>query len=540
AGAGDIYATFATANTETLCWDASGASLITDCTSLSKFKENVQDLSLLGLATVMQLKPREYDWIGKEEGIRHDLGFVAEEVEAVNPLLASYNYDKDGVLMLNGVKYDRMSALFALSLQEIGQRIDLTSAPTSTPSLVLDYAGNVGIGIQAPSFKLQVAGDVAAQAFVNVSTQEAKKDISFLGASEEEGILAKITGTSVATYYYNDEQECGMELGTWNLELGGLNPSSNNQAPSSPKCAKRLGLIAEQAPAEVLSFDGKGVDLYKMVSFAWAGIKAQQGEIDSLSVRVSALESGNSIGPISPISPITNTLKQVFVVAKATLATITNAMSGWVNGVLAENTVLVIENETAGEITYKTFGVESGREEIVASGSATLTYADDTQTNADGQRVVRARVKFDESFVSIISDPNDPNLHPNDANIKVIVTPTSRLNGGLYVHEKSRFGFEVRQINAQDEGGTFDWLVIARKRGAEGAAISPIEPISPIGPIEEVAPPPAVVEPAPATVEPAPVEEATTTPPQEISPISPIGPIIQEESAPPAAEELVQ
>ncbi len=32
AGAGNIFATFATANTERLCWDASGASLITDCT----------------------------------------------------------------------------------------------------------------------------------------------------------------------------------------------------------------------------------------------------------------------------------------------------------------------------------------------------------------------------------------------------------------------------------------------------------------------------------------------------------------------------
>ena len=67
AGAGQIYATFSTANTETLCWDASGASLITDCTSLSKFKENVTDLGLNWIQTIMQLKPREYDWKGKEE-----------------------------------------------------------------------------------------------------------------------------------------------------------------------------------------------------------------------------------------------------------------------------------------------------------------------------------------------------------------------------------------------------------------------------------------------------------------------------------------
>lgn len=120
AGAGDIYATFATANTETLCWDASGASLITDCTSLRKFKENIIDLKLEGINTVMKLKPREFDWKGKEEGIRHDLGFVAEEVNEVNSLLASYSIrdEKTKKAELNGVKYERMVALITKAMQE--------------------------------------------------------------------------------------------------------------------------------------------------------------------------------------------------------------------------------------------------------------------------------------------------------------------------------------------------------------------------------------------------------------------------------------
>jgi hypothetical protein len=123
AGAGQVYATFAVSgNSETLCWDNSGASLITDCTSLSKFKENVTPLGLSGLETVMQLSPREYDWIGKEEGIKHDLGFVAEEVEAVSPLLASYSI-RDGVVELNGVKYERMTALIVKAIQEMWGKI---------------------------------------------------------------------------------------------------------------------------------------------------------------------------------------------------------------------------------------------------------------------------------------------------------------------------------------------------------------------------------------------------------------------------------
>jgi hypothetical protein len=123
AGAGQVYATFAVSgNSETLCWDNSGASLITDCTSLSKFKENVTPLGLSGLETVMQLSPREYDWIGKEEGIKHDLGFVAEEVEAVSPLLASYSI-RDGVVELNGVKYERMTALIVKAIQEMWGKV---------------------------------------------------------------------------------------------------------------------------------------------------------------------------------------------------------------------------------------------------------------------------------------------------------------------------------------------------------------------------------------------------------------------------------
>ncbi|MBI2057956.1 MAG: tail fiber domain-containing protein, partial [Candidatus Yanofskybacteria bacterium] len=145
AGAGDIYATFATANTETLCWDASGASLITDCSSLSKFKENVQDLSLPALETLMKLKPREYDWIGKEEGIRHDLGFVAEEVNEISPLLASYNYDNDGVLLLNGVKYERMSALLTKGIQELNLKIASLSAQVVVQNQNSGDSGTINI-----------------------------------------------------------------------------------------------------------------------------------------------------------------------------------------------------------------------------------------------------------------------------------------------------------------------------------------------------------------------------------------------------------
>ena len=71
-----------------------------------------------------------------------------------------------------------------------------------------------------------------------------------------------------------------------------IHSNNSNEFVDLNRCgAKRLGLIAEEAPKEVLSANGKGVDLYKMVSFAWAGMKAQQGQIDKIKMDIEELRS---------------------------------------------------------------------------------------------------------------------------------------------------------------------------------------------------------------------------------------------------------
>jgi hypothetical protein len=59
----------------------------TTITSISdqRFKENIRDLDD-GLATVMALKPRKFDWkTGKGKDIKNDRGFIAQEFEQVLP-----------------------------------------------------------------------------------------------------------------------------------------------------------------------------------------------------------------------------------------------------------------------------------------------------------------------------------------------------------------------------------------------------------------------------------------------------------------------
>ncbi len=91
-----------------------------------------------------------------------------------------------------------------------------------------------------------------------------------------------------------------------------------------------------------------------------------------------------------------------------------------------------------------TYGVDSTRGEIQLSGSSKMVNGE-------------ARVFFDFSFSSIISDT---------AQIRVIITPTSTMQGQLYIDTKSQYGFVAKELNSQDTG-SFDWLVIARRKGFE-------------------------------------------------------------------------
>ncbi len=162
------------------------------------------------------------------------------------------------VLIFINLGYDRMPPVI-VSGSPRGIFSDLDSiaynySSASAPAVSIDESGKVGIGTTSPAYKLEVAGDIGANAFINISTEQAKKDINFLSDADYETILGQIASTNVATYGYRSD----MTNKTY------------------------MGLIAEEAPREILSVDGQGVDLYKMSSFLWAGVKAQQKQINEL------------------------------------------------------------------------------------------------------------------------------------------------------------------------------------------------------------------------------------------------------------------
>jgi hypothetical protein len=123
--------------------DLGGIYGIGHCTSLQRYKDNTVNLNM-DIATLRQLRPVEFDW--NIDAHQHDIGFIAEEVEAVNPLLAEYS---NGVL--SGVAYNKLPVLLTRSVQQLDvqvQDIDarLTAVESGNFSGSLSVVNDVYIG----------------------------------------------------------------------------------------------------------------------------------------------------------------------------------------------------------------------------------------------------------------------------------------------------------------------------------------------------------------------------------------------------------
>lgn len=94
------------------------------CSSSKRYKEAIADLPP-SLDAVLALRPVSYHW--KATGMP-DIGFVAEEVAELDERLITYN-DKGEI---EGVKYERLSALLASAVQEMAAREQLQAREIDT------------------------------------------------------------------------------------------------------------------------------------------------------------------------------------------------------------------------------------------------------------------------------------------------------------------------------------------------------------------------------------------------------------------------
>ena len=82
-------------------------------------KENITDMKY-GLDTVMQLRGVEYDWKREDKG--HDVGVLAQEVEAVVPELVK---EVDGLRgKFKAVDYNKLVPILIESIKELKIELD--------------------------------------------------------------------------------------------------------------------------------------------------------------------------------------------------------------------------------------------------------------------------------------------------------------------------------------------------------------------------------------------------------------------------------
>lgn len=109
-----VFPTLDTGGVTSLCRNASDR--ISFCSSSLRYKNNVSAFNS-GLELVKRLRPVSFNW---KEGGMLDLGLVAEEVAAVEPLLTTTNTKGE----VEGVKYDRVGVVLVNAVKEQQEEIE--------------------------------------------------------------------------------------------------------------------------------------------------------------------------------------------------------------------------------------------------------------------------------------------------------------------------------------------------------------------------------------------------------------------------------
>lgn len=200
---GNVNVALPNASATTIC--RSGNQLTT-CSSLGKYKDNQQSLSF-GLDALMQLRPVEFDWNINDK--QHDLGFIAEEVASVNPLLGEYEL---GGTKLIGVKYGHMTALIVKGIQEQQTQIQAIKNIQNN-TMVLQTLQNLSISDDGD---LAITGGPS-----NYQVTYRNQPINNLIASAR-GVIGSLRAGIISAEQINSESGLFANLNVQNLKVGGL------------------------------------------------------------------------------------------------------------------------------------------------------------------------------------------------------------------------------------------------------------------------------------------------------------------------------
>ena len=132
----------------------------------------------------------------------------------------------------------------------------------SNDVILVNGGGKVGVDVVNPTYRLQLpnttgaGGEGRANQWTTYSSREEKRDIAALEDEEYGAVLKKIKEMDLFYYRYKNQEDE----------------------------RRYLGVIAEEAPNQIVTRDRKGLSLSEFAAFAIAGIKAQQAIIEVLKI----------------------------------------------------------------------------------------------------------------------------------------------------------------------------------------------------------------------------------------------------------------
>ncbi len=169
-------------------------------TSSARYKHDIQTLNAgTAIDMLKQLRPVSFEY-NNIPGMRY--GLIAEEVNAVNPLLVSF--DKEG--QPNTVRYITMVPLIIQAVQELQAQINILNSSSGS--------GLGGLSLESILSSLESLGMKISQGIIYVKDLEANSVKTKVLKAEQIEMLDKATGETYCTW---------IENGEWSKTLGVCN-----------------------------------------------------------------------------------------------------------------------------------------------------------------------------------------------------------------------------------------------------------------------------------------------------------------------------
>ena len=90
-----------------------------------RLKDNIKESEVIALDAINQMQVRQFDWKKERGGWHQDIGFVADELEEIDPKLAlGGGYDENGEMDVKQINSPYLLNYAIKAIQELSAKVD--------------------------------------------------------------------------------------------------------------------------------------------------------------------------------------------------------------------------------------------------------------------------------------------------------------------------------------------------------------------------------------------------------------------------------